>query len=112
MIRGTRSRYCAGMRFTHRSGGSFAWLSVETMKYFFGSSTRAVRCQPPWPGVSSRQRLGALISTAWLMGFSLGVFIPAGSLALSWVAALASGRIIRGNADHGIGNNVLRVGGK
>src|SRR4051812_24692979 len=50
MIRGTRSRYLASIRFSQRSGGSLAWLSVETMKYFFGSPTRAVRTQPEWPG--------------------------------------------------------------
>src|SRR4051812_20987708 len=66
MMRGTRSRYWASIRFSHRSGGSLAWLSVETMKYFFGSPTRAVRTQPEWPGVSRRQRLGALIGTSFI----------------------------------------------
>jgi hypothetical protein len=64
MIRGTRSRYFASIRFSHRSGGSFAWLSVETMKYFFGSPARAVRSHPEWPGVSKRHKFGALIGTS------------------------------------------------
>src|SRR5215469_12659217 len=75
MMRGTRSRYCGAMRVSHRSGGSLAWLSVETMKYFFGSSARAVRCHPAWPGVSRRHRLGALMAAS-LMRSSVVMTVP------------------------------------
>src|SRR3954451_11078785 len=67
MIRGTRSRYCGSIRFSHRSGGSLAWLSVETMKYFLGSSAWAVRSHPVWPGVSRRHRFGALMATSLML---------------------------------------------
>src|ERR1700679_3847798 len=73
MMRGTRSLYLASMRVTHRSAGSLACESVETMKYLFGPRARGVPPQPVWPGVSSRHRFGALISVdrAWLIGGSL-----------------------------------------
>ena len=61
MTRGTRSRYFASMRVAHRSAGSLACASAETMKYFRGSPGRAVRGQLAWPGVVRRQRLGSLM---------------------------------------------------
>src|ERR1700742_632734 len=73
MMRGTRSRYFASIRVTHKSAGSLACESVETMKYLFGSPARAVLVHPVWPGVSRRHKFGALISVCrdWLMDFSV-----------------------------------------
>src|ERR1700677_4147001 len=89
MMRGTRSRYFASILFTHKSAGSLACESVETMKYLFGSPTRAVRCHPVWPGVSRRHKFGALISVRcdWLMEqppTGGPQFLPVGRWTVHW----------------------------